>query len=218
MVIPTVNEGPVTKANIGRLTNTIFVFTLFLLFRNIATPTYADWVGNITADKYGFLQAGEIFSFINAFLIVLVVWIITFHVFHQYAWLDRKFLYLHFALLMFVIFIPVTNQHARLFGDNPVVANIFHLNMLALGITIALEWLHCIRNPGVCQAGVLENNRFATHACVLFIPLTAILGFVLVLAGLPDTQYVYFITLPALLVAWTGMNEHIRRLLAVKLK
>lgn len=201
-------EGPVARVNIGRLTNTIFVFTLFLLFRYIQTPTFDDWLANATAEEFGIMQMPEIFSFINAFLIVAMVWVIAFHVFHQYVKLDRLFLYLHFTLLMFVIFIPITNQHARFFYTNPVATELFHLNMLAIGLVIALEWLHGIRNPDLLQPAVPGSRLLPTHASVLFFPLTAIAGILMVQTGIPYTQYIYFVPLASLALSSTSLEEY----------
>ncbi|MFA4878217.1 MAG: TMEM175 family protein [Methanoregula sp.] len=209
-------EGPVSKTNIGRLTNTIFVFAFFLLSRNIRTPTYDDWVAKVTAHQFGLMQLPEIVSFLNAFLILAMIWIVSFHIFHQYRWLDRKFLYLHFALLMFVIFIPITIQHATLFAQNPLASDLFHLNMLAIGLVIAFEWLHCLKTPALLSYGVPAGGLISTHASVLFIPLTALAGVVLVYCDLLFTQYIYFATMLAFIVADQRILERIRKFLEAK--
>ena len=59
----TISEGPVTKVNVGRLTNAIFGFTLFLLFRNVKTPTWGDYIGNATANDFGLTQLPDIPQF-----------------------------------------------------------------------------------------------------------------------------------------------------------
>jgi uncharacterized membrane protein len=198
-------EGPVTKTNIGRLTNTIFVFAFFLLFRNIRTPTYDDWVANATADQFGLMQSPIIVNFLNVFLILAMIWIIVFHVFHQYRLFDRGYLYLHFSLLMFIIFIPITSQHALLFSSIPDVFYLFHLNMLAIGILIALEWWHCIKNPYLIGPGVTAGERTSTDLIVLLIPAFAVAGCLMVYFDLPDTQYLYFVTMLVLAITGTGV-------------
>lgn len=204
-------EGPIARVNIGRLTNTIFVFTLFLLFRFIKTPTFEDWVANATAEEFGALQIPEIFSFVNAFLIVAMVWVIAFHVFHQYVKLDRMYLYLHFTLLMCVIFIPITNQHALFFYTNPVATELFHFNMLLIGLVIALEWWHGIRNPDLLEPAVSGSRLLPTHVSVLFFPLTAIAGILMVQTGIPFTQYIYFVPLASLALSSTSLEQYFHK-------
>ena len=65
----TISEGPVTKVNVGRLTNAIFVFTILLLFRNVKTPSFENFsnTGYTTANLFGQTQLPDIFSFLNAF-------------------------------------------------------------------------------------------------------------------------------------------------------
>ena len=209
-------DGPVSKTNIGRLTNAVFVFTFFLLFRNIRTPTFEDWSAKATAHQFGMMQLPEILNFLNAFLILAMVWIVTFHIFNQYKRFERKLLYLHFALLMFVIFIPITNQHAILFSSNPIIIYLFHLNMLAIGLVIAFEWWHCLKNPTLLKHGVMNGRLIFTHASVIYIPLTAVAGCVMVFFDIHFTQYIYFVTMFAFAVTGTRITERIRKLLGVR--
>ncbi|MFA4859677.1 TMEM175 family protein [Methanoregula sp.] len=206
-------EGPVTKTNIGRLTNTIFVFAFFLLFKLIRFPTYQDWVANATAHDFGMGQAPVLLNFLNVFLILAIIWIVAFHVFHQYRLFDRMYLYLHFALLMFIIFIPITSQHALLFSSVPEVFYLFHLNMLAIGIVIALEWLHCIRNPALVGPAVTAGDRTATSANVLVIPITALAGLLMIYFDIPCSQYIYIATILALILIAIGNTGRVKKFL-----
>ena len=206
-------DGPVTKTNIGRLTNTIFVFAFFLLFRFIQTPSYKDWVASATAHDFGMGQAPVILNFLNVFLILAMIWIVTFHVFHQYRLFDRMYLYLHFALLMFIIFIPITSQHALLFSSVPEVFYLFHLNMLGIGIVIAFEWLHCTRNPVLVGPAVTAGDRATTSANVLVLPITALLGLLMIFCDIPHSQYIYFAAMLALALIGIGSTGRIKGLL-----
>ena len=101
------NEGPVTKVNVGRLTNGIFVFTLLLIFKNIKLPSFGDYMLSVSADKFGLMQIPDIMSFFNAFIIVSMFWLIFFQIFNKIKKFNRVLLYLHICLLMMIIFIPI---------------------------------------------------------------------------------------------------------------
>jgi hypothetical protein len=204
-------EGPVTKTNVGRLTNTIFVFTLLLLFRNIRTPAFGDFMAKTSAHQFGLNQLPDILNFLNVFLILAMIWIVAFHVFHQIERVDYSFLYLHLVLLMLVIFIPITSNLATVFIGNAAVSLLFHLNMLAIGILIALEWGHCRGEAGLLRPGVPGIGTPCIRTGILYIPLTAVAGCVMANYDLPFSQYIYFVTMVAFAVTGTRMTGRRRK-------
>lgn len=190
-------EGPVTKVNIGRLTNAIFVFTLLLLFRNVKTPTFGDFMGNATVNDFGLMQFRDIMSFLNAFLIIAMLWIVLFHIFHQLQKIDRAYLYLHLITLMTVIFIPVSSHLNVIFPDNSAFPILFNLNMLIIGVLLFLEWWHISRKQEIRTPDISPRQMQCIGIKMLYIPITAIFGIVLSTFDLPFTQAVYIITILA---------------------
>ncbi len=191
------SEGPITKVNIGRLTNSIFVFTLLLLFRNVRTPTFGDYIGNATANDFGLMQLPDIVSFLNAFIIIAMLWIVLFHVFHQLQKIDRPYLYLHLLTLMAVIFIPVSSHLNVVFPGKSAFPVLFNLNMLIIGVLLLLEWWHISRDPEIRTPGINPWQMQCISIKMLYIPVTAIFGIVLSTFDLPYTQGVYFVTILA---------------------
>jgi uncharacterized membrane protein len=198
-MVKTQSEGPVTKVNVGRLTNAIFVFTLLLLFRNVKTPSFANYsnIGNATTNVYGYMQLQDIFSFLNAFIILAMLWIVLFHIFHQLQKTDRIFLYLHLITLLMVIFIPISSHLNVVFPGESVFPVIFNLNMLIIGILLFLEWFHISRKPEIRSPRVSSRQIHCTGLKMLFIPITAVFGVVLSIFDLKFTQSVYLITMIA---------------------
>ena len=193
-----VSEGPVTRVNIGRLTNAIFVFTLLLLFRNVRTPTFGDYIGNATANDFGLMQLPDILSFLNAFIILAMLWIVLFHIFNQVQKIDRVYLYLHLIALMTIIFIPISSHLNVIFPGKSVFPVLFNLNMLVVGLLISLEWWHISRKPAIRKAGINSSQMRCIGIKMLYIPVTAIFGVLLSMLDLPFTQSVYFVTILAL--------------------
>lgn len=188
-------EGPITKVNIGRLTNSIFAFTLFLLFRNIRIPSFSDYIAEVTPDAFGLMQAPDIFSFLNAFFILAMIWVITFHLFHQLARVDRVYLYLHLATIMMVIFIPVSSHMNVMFPGKSIFHVLFHANMLAVGTLLALEWWHIAKEPPIRRKEINRVQTQCTTIKIILVPATAIVGILLAYYDLPHTQGIYLVTL-----------------------
>jgi uncharacterized membrane protein len=191
------SEGPVTKVNVGRLTNAIFVFTLLLLFRNIKIPTYGDLIGNATANDFGLMQLPDILNFLNAFIIIAMLWIVLFNIFNHLQKIDRIYLYLHLITLMMVIFIPISSHLNVVYPGRSVFPLLFNLNMLAIGALLFLEWWHISQKPSIQKPGINSSQIQCIGIKMLYIPATAVFGAVLSTFDLKYTQSVYFITMIA---------------------
>ena len=191
------SEGPVTKVNVGRLTNAIFVFTLLLLFRNVKIPLFVDAGVNATANDFGLMQLPDIFSFLNAFLVIAMLWIVLFHIFNHLQKIDRIYLYLHLVTLMMIIFIPISSHFSVIFPEKSVFPVLFNLNMLIIGVLLFLEWWHISHKPEILSPGTSSRQMHCISLKMLYIPLTAIFGVVLSTFDLPYTQNVYFVTMIA---------------------
>jgi uncharacterized membrane protein len=193
------SEGPVTKVNVGRLTNAIFVFTLLLLFKNVRTPTFGDY-GIVTMDNFMQVQIADILSFLNACVILAMLWVVLFHIFNQLQKVDRTYLYIHFTTLMMIIFIPISSHLNVVYPGKSDFPVLFNLNMLAIGLLLALEWWHISRTPAIRNPGI---NSFQMHCIgmkMLYIPVTAVFGVILSMFDLRYTQSVYLVTMLAFLV------------------
>jgi uncharacterized membrane protein len=196
-MVETSNEGPVTKVNVGRLTNAIFVFTLLLLFRNVKTPTWGDYIGNATANDFGLMQLPDILNFLNAFIIIAMLWVVLFNIFNNLQKIDRFYLYIHLITLMMVIFIPVSSHLNVVFPGRSVFPLLFNLNMLVIGVLLFLEWWHISRKPSIQKPGIDSTQKRCMGIKMLYIPVTAVIGAVLSTFDLQYTQSVYFITMIA---------------------
>lgn len=204
MPVGEVRDGPVTKINIGRLTNAIFAFTFLLLFKNIRTPSFEDYIGNSTAHQFGLMQVPDILNFFVVFVVLAMIWVVTFYVFHQVERMDWTSLYLHFVLLMWVIFIPISSNLSTVFSANAGVSLFFHLNMLAIGIVLFLEWRHYRKFSHLLKPGIPRDELRISDFRMLFLPFTAIVGCVLANYDIPYTPYMYFGTLVAFILTGHG--------------
>ena len=189
------DEGPVTKTNVGRLTNAIFVFTLLLLFKNVRLPSFVDTLHEASVEKFGYMQIPDIMSFINAFIIIAMFWIVSFHIFHQLKRIDRTYLYLHFGLLVMIIFIPITSHMYQIFDGNSFLALFFHLNVLFISFFLIAEWNHCKGKPDILSSGCIQSRGTCISRKLLYIPITAVIGIILSIYDIPMTRDLYYFTI-----------------------
>lgn len=190
-------EEPVTKVNVGRLTNSIFVFTLLLLFTNIRIPKFGDSIAALSPHQFGFMQMPDFLSFLTAFLIIGMIWILAFHTFHMVARIDRTYLYLHFAVLMMLMMVPASCHYTGAFPGKSIFPVLFHGIMLLLGLLLLTEWHHISGTQSVMRHGVAGWQKRCITVKMLFLPVTAMVGMILALYDLPSTQYIYYITMAA---------------------
>ncbi|NLL09589.1 MAG: DUF1211 domain-containing protein [Methanomicrobiales archaeon] len=203
MTTGTCDEGPVTKTNVGRLTNGIYVFTLLLLFKNVRIPSFSDIMHDTEIGTFGLMQIPDILSFINAFLIIALFWTITFHIFHQLRKVDMKFLFLHFGLLIFIIFIPVSSHLYQVMNGNSIISIFFHSNILFIGIFLIFEWLHGIHTPGLTGKEICSQKISCISRKMFYVPVSAVIGIMLSLIDIPLTRNIYYVTMLALFLDWT---------------
>lgn len=204
-----VTEGPVTKVNIGRLTNVIFAFTLLLQFRNVRTPTFSDYLAEYSADYFGLMQLPDIASFVITFVIIAMIWVITFHIFNQISKVDRLYIYLHLAMMMLVIFIPITSYLNVMFPGKSVFPIIFHVNVLLIGVLMAVIWWHVLHKPSIMRPGIDRYHLECMSRKILYLPASAVAGMILAGLDYPHTQAIYLATMAAFVI--TTFFSHRRR-------
>lgn len=188
-------EGPVTKVNLGRLTNGIYVFSLLYLFKNIQIPSFFDVESQDHLQEYLSLLLPEITNFLNAFLLVAVLWILTFHIIHLTRRVNHSFLYLHLGMLMPLVLIPVTSMLADDFPADPIFSLILHLNVLVIVFFLIGEWWYVSGHEGIRDGKVTHRDIKRTNRGILILSIAAIGGSLLAHHGATDTRFVYLFVL-----------------------
>ena len=193
-------EGPITRTNIGRFTNAIFAFTLLLLFKNIRTPSFGDYMSYADFEQFGVLQVPDILIFINAFIVIAIIWVVVFHVYNQVSRVDRTYIYLHFLFIMTLVFIPVTSHMSVILsGGDFIYPVIFHLNMLILGLLIVAEWYHVSKKKEIQIPSLDRDQVRCIGIKTVYIPVAAVLGVILASLGVPYTEGIYLFVIIAFL-------------------
>jgi uncharacterized membrane protein len=193
------SEGPVTKVNVGRLTNCIFAFTLLYLFKNISLPTIfeADTTGYLTT--YLVQVVPELENYTNAFLLIAIIWILTFHILHRIKKVNHTFLYLHFCMLMTLVFIPVSSMLADNFPYEPMFSLLLHLNVFCTGMFLFWEWRYVSGNGGLTHGIMTGREKGESLRRILYLIAAAFTGACLAYSDYNGTRFVYLLVLLVLL-------------------
>jgi len=193
-------EGPVTRVNLGRLTNGIYAFTLLYLFKNIQLPSFFDSGTPEHLQEYFSLLLPEITNFFNAFLLVAVLWILTFHCIHLTRRVNHSFLYLHLGMLMPLVLIPVTSMLADDFPADPFFSLILHLNVLVIVFFLIGEWWYISGHEEIRDRNVKDDDIRDTNRRILVLSIAATGGALLAHHGVTDTRFVYLLVLLILFI------------------
>ena len=184
-------HGPVTLVNLGRLTNGIFAFSLLYLFRNIQVPTIFEINSEDYLTRYLAGILPEWINFLNAFLLITILWILTFSILHQVARTSHRLLLLHFGMLMPLVVIPVTSMLADDFPAEPSFSFLLHLNVLVIVLMLGAQWRYITRTPGLLIRRMTDRERGAVSRRIIFTTGAVLLGMILSWSDLPGTRFIY---------------------------
>ncbi len=193
--LQSIEEGVITKVNVGRLTNCIFVFTLLYLFKNIQVPNFIEMGSNQTLSIWVTNTSPEIWNFVNAYLIIAIIWILTFHIIHQVKKISHTFLYIHFGMLMMLVFLPVTSMLADNFPKEPLFSLFLHLNVLLLAVSLYVEWNYLSGRSDLIQDSITKEDVSNTSKRIGILIGIAFFGGLLCLRDIEGTRFLYMLLL-----------------------
>lgn len=188
-------EGLVTKVNVGRLTNCIFAFTLLYLFKNINLPNIFDNNPIDSVVNYSVVTFPEICNFINVYLTVAIIWILTFHTIHLIRKVNTHYLYLHFGMLMTLVFIPVSSFLADGFPSVPLFSLVLHINILILSFLLLLQWHYVSGTGNLIFNDISRGEIKNTQRRILILMIIACIGALLAWGDMEKTRFLYLAAL-----------------------
>ena len=142
----------------------------------------------------------EIENFVNAFLLIIIIWILTFHILHLMRKVNTTFLYVHFGMLMTLVFIPVSSMFADNFPGSPLFSLILHLNVFFIGTFLLVEWQYVSGHQGLIHCTLTRRERDESLRRILSLILAAVIGGFLALSEHEGTRFVYLLVLLFLLI------------------
>lgn len=193
-------EGPVTKVNLGRLTNCIFAFSLLFLFKNIELPSTMDTESTLFLSGYLKIILPEVFNFMNAFLVIAIIWVLSFHILHLIRRVNHTFLFLHFGMLITLVFIPVTSMFADNFPTITIFSLILHLNILVIGSFLFMEWRYVCVHGSLIHLHISGKGEKETYLRIFFLMGASVIGSILTFYDVEQTRFIYILVILILFI------------------
>lgn len=184
---------PITKVNLERITNGIFAFTMTLLARNILMPDPNSITDTLTFNMFFDKTILSIIDFVGVFILLAMFWMLFFQMFHRMRNYDYHFLHVHMLALMAVVLLPFTSAFTGLSQNFPFADLFFQINYFVLGVILAYLWHYARSQAGLLEPGLRNEDAVFLFRKCLIPPGVALLGIILVLAGFPNMDLLYFL-------------------------
>ena len=175
---------PITKANLERITNGIFAFTMTLLARDIVTPAQYEKAASITVEQFTLNTVGSIIDFIGIFVILAMFWMLFFQMFHRMKTYDYHFLHVHMLALMAIVLMPFSSTFSNLTPDKFTFTDLlFQINYLILGLILVYLWYYARSKPALLDTALTSAEaKFLSHK-YLVPPAAALVGILLIMVN-----------------------------------
>ena len=176
------------KNRLENLTDGIFAFAMTLLVLGIEVPTDADAAVQALTDMNPVkaLLASlypDVTHYMLAFVIIAAFWVIS-HSFSEHVrHVDKKFLWLSIATLMFVALIPFSTDLADTYVRFPNAALLFEANIIIIGALLYLQWVYASRNHRLISPKLPDSEIRHTKITILIMPAIAFVAMCVALTG-----------------------------------
>lgn len=193
-------EYRISKNRLEALFDGIFAFAMTLLVTGlvIQPPSYSEAAAELPS-----LVAAmhpEFFSFLIAFFVLASFWLVHHRQFSFVRTIDPALVQITLFILAFTVLMPFTTNVSGDYPDVQVAVDLFHANMLILGMLFLVHWSYLIRNPNLTTAGISAQAAANGIRRVLVVPFVSFLGIVLSVASPSWSMATYLLIPPLFLI------------------
>lgn len=184
-----------TKSRLEGLSDGIFAFSMTLLVIGINLPDKAAIVQSPAyAARTLFAIYPDFFHYVLAFLILGAFWLSHHVALHPVKSLDRAFVWLNLATLLFVALLPFSTSFAGDFPNVPLGAIVFEANLLVIGMGMVAQWRYATAGSRLVEQDL--DPHFTRHVghMTLIVPALSAAGILIALTGNLYSQSVYMLT------------------------
>jgi len=135
-----------STSRIEALTDGVFAIAMTLLVLNFEVPNPLEGKGAFELHETLVQLWPNFLHYVMSFLLLSLFWIKNHQQYHFIKRSDQKFLWLSLISLLFICLIPFTTSLVSDYGDMPIAAIIFELNLLAAGAAFYLQWHYATRD------------------------------------------------------------------------
>ena len=174
---------PITKANLERITNGIFAFTMTLLARDIVTPAEYEKAASITVEQFTLNTVGSIIDFVGVFILLAMFWMLFFQMFHRMKTYDYHFLHVHMLALMAIVIIPFSSAFSNLSPERTFADFFFQINYLMLGLILEYLWYYARSKPALLDPALTSAEAKFLSYKYMVPPAAALVGILLIMVN-----------------------------------
>lgn len=176
------------KNRMEALTDGIFAFAMTLLVISLDVPAGLQDPSDAAIVAILADQLPGFYHYLLAFFILASFWVAHHVQVDRLRHIDRLFLWINMATLMFVTLVPFS---VSLIGDYPdeiFAAVAFEVNLLAIGLLFAAQWWYATHNCRLVHPGtdVQHGSRR-----VMVVPAVSVIAILLALAGWTWSTAIY---------------------------
>lgn len=168
------------KNRMEALSDGIFAFAMTLLVLSLDVPEGAQNLSNAAAVAMLADQLPGFYHYLLAFFILASFWIAHHVQVDRLRQIDRTFLWINIATLMFVTLVPFSVSLIGDYPDEVFAAIAFEVNLLAIGLLFAVQWRYATHNRRLVHPGtdIRRGNQR-----VMVVPAVSAFAILLALAG-----------------------------------
>jgi uncharacterized membrane protein len=192
--------GPVGNDLLEMLENAVFAFTMTLIVKNIPLPTIADAGNSQGLQTFLFHSSIDGFAFIFTFLLLAILWTLTFEVHQNLKAIDTRVVALVLLLLVAIVFVPITSLFLAYFDENNLFAIAFHVNILFCSLLVLILWHYASQRDTLLRPDLPGWVPLSLTSKTLILPFTAVIGIMLSLSGVMTHFLLYLVATLAFIV------------------
>lgn len=117
----------------------------------------------------------QVLHFAIAFLTLGAFWVGLHRQFFYIRWVDRRFIWFSLLNLLFISLIPFSSSLAGDFSGTSIAIQVFALNMLLIGATMALGWRYASRDHRLIDPDLPPSVVLFSYRKSLVIPFLSVL-------------------------------------------
>jgi uncharacterized membrane protein len=120
----------------------------------------------------------EFISFFIAFFVLASFWLVHHRHFHFVHTIDPALVRITLFILAFTVLMPFSTNIGGDYSGVQVAVDLFHANLLILGVLFLIHWWYLVNNPGLTSVEISKQTAVNGMRLAMVTPFVSFLGLV----------------------------------------